>query len=109
MSVFNLEEYMSCIYRDIWGDVYNHIQDVLFFTRAELYPVDLSTRDMLTLQLSWFTVNKEWRHREFITPFDSTFPSQMARIISKINKIFMETAFLDFNCIGLCIGNFAYN
>ena len=100
---------MSHIYRDIWSAVYNHIQDVLFFTRAELYPVDLSTRSMLMLQLSWFTVNKEWHHREFITPFDSTFPSQMARIISKLNEIFAKTAFLDFDCIGLCIGNFVYN
>ena len=109
MSIFNLEEYMSRIYKDVWGDIYNHIQDVLFFTRAELYPVDLSTKDMLTLQLSWFTMNKEWHHREFINPFDSTFPSQMAQIISKINEIFTETAFLDFNCIGLYIGSFEYN
>ena len=109
MAIFNLEEYMSHIYRNIWDDVYNHIQDVLFFTRAELYPVDLSTKDTLKLQLNWITVNKEWCHREFITPFDSTFPSQMARIISRINEIFAETAFLDFECIGLCIGNFAYN
>ena len=109
MSVFNLEEYMSHIYRNIWSDIYSHIQDVLFFTRAELYPVDLSTKDMLTLQLNWLTVDKEWCHREFIIPFDSTFPSQMAQIISKINEILAETAFLDFNCIGLCIGSFAYN
>ena len=60
MSVFNLEEYMSHIYRNIWSDVYNHIQDVLFFTRAELYPIDLSTKDMLTLQLNWLTIDKEW-------------------------------------------------
>ena len=100
---------MSHIYRNIWSDIYNHIQDVLFFTRAELYPVDLSTRDMLTLQLNWLMVDKEWCHEEFIIPFDSTFPSQMARIISKINEIFVETAFLDFNCIGLCTGSFVYN
>ena len=109
MSVFNLEEYISLIYRNIWSDIYNHIQDVLFLMRAELYPVDLSTKDMLTLQLNWLTIDKEWRHWEFIIPFDSTFPSQMAQVISKINEIFVETAFLDFNCIGLCIGNFAYN
>ena len=42
--MFNLEEYMSLIYRNIWSNIYNHIQDVLFFTRAELYPVDLSTK-----------------------------------------------------------------
>ena len=57
MSVFNLEEYISLIYRNIWSDIYNHIQDVLFFTRAELYPVDLSTKDMLTLQLNWLTID----------------------------------------------------
>ena len=28
--------------------------------RAELYPVDLSTKDMLTLQLNWLTIDKEW-------------------------------------------------
>ena len=43
MSVFNLEEYISHVYRNIWNDIYNHIQDVLFFTRAEFYPVNLST------------------------------------------------------------------
>ena len=96
MSVFNLEEYISLIYRNIWRDIYNHMQDVLFFTRAELYPVDLSMRDMLTLQLNWFTVNNEWRHQKFIIPFDSTFPSQMAQVVLEINEIFAETAFLDF-------------
>ena len=109
MSVLNLEEYISHIYRNMWNDIYNHIQDVLFFTRAELYPVDLSTRDMLILQLNWFSVDREWQHREFIIPFDFTFPSQMVQVILEINEIFMETAFLDFNCIGLYIGSFVYN
>ena len=109
MLVFNLEEYISHVYRNIWNDIYNHIQDVLFFTRAEFYPVNLSTKDMLILQLNWFTNDKDWKHREFIIPFDFTFPSQMVRMISEINEIFAETAFLDFNCIGLSIGSFVYN
>ena len=109
MSIFNLEEHMSHVYIDVWSDIYNHIQDVLFFTRAELYPTNLSTKETLILQMSWFSVSQEWHHREFIIPFDSTYPSQMAHIISKINVIFAETAFLDFNCIGLSIGSFEYN
>ena len=107
--MFSLKEYMSYVYKSVWGDIYNHIQDVLFFMRAELYPANLSTKEMLILQMNWFSVNKEWRHREFITPFDSTFPSQMVWIISEINVIFTETAFLDFDCIGLSIGSFEYN
>ena len=109
MSVLNLEEYISHVYKNIWDDIYSHIQDVLFFTRAEFYPVDLSTSDMLILQINWFMVDREWRHREFIIPLDFTLPSRMVQVISAINEIFTETAFLDFNGIGLCIGSFVYN
>ena len=71
--MFSLEEHMSYLYKGVWGDIYNHIQDVLFFTRAELYPTNLSTKEMLILQMSWFSVDKKWHHSEFITPFMSLF------------------------------------
>ena len=56
--MFSLEEHMSDVYNCVWGDIYNHIPDVLFFMRAELYPTNLSTKEMLILKMNWFSVNK---------------------------------------------------
>ena len=60
MAVLTVEEYISHVYKNIWDEIYSHIQDVLFFTRAEFYPVNLSTNDTLVLQLISLTVVREW-------------------------------------------------
>ena len=55
-----MENYRKVLYHAYWIVLYRQLQDAIFFTRAEVYPVNMTNSSCLKLHLSWKNFNREW-------------------------------------------------
>ena len=84
--------------------MYRQLQEVIFFTRAEVYPVDLTNSSNLKLYLSWKNYNKEWHNMDFCVPFDEDFPRKINFMLTCINNILTQASYEDCTCLASIIG-----
>ena len=99
-----MDKYRIYLYRISWSEVYKQLQDAIFFTRAEVYPVDFSTPTCLRLHVSWYTSDNMHKTYEGCLPFDVNFPINFPKLIQCINDILCQASYGDCNCMGAILG-----
>ena len=71
-------EALQCqLYSKTWHVIFNQLQDTIFFTRPEVFPMNLSTNSELKLFLSWKTCHNTWEQDEFHMKFDKQFSAKL--------------------------------
>ena len=94
-----MEKYKRILCQASWTAFYRQLQDAIFFTRAEVYPVDMTDSSYLKLHLSWKNFNREWFEMEFYVPFDEDFPEEFKKVTSCINSILVQASYEDCTCL----------
>ena len=94
-----MENYRKILYRAAWIAMYRQLQDPIFFTRAEVYPVNFSNSFCLKLHLSWKNFDKEWYDMDFCAPFDEDFPRKLNRVLTCVNNILIQASYEDCACL----------
>ena len=79
--------------------LYGQLQDAIFLTRVEIYPVNMTNSSSLKLHLSWKDFNRKWFDTEFCIPFDEDFPEEFQRVTSRINGIIVQASYEDCTCL----------
>ena len=91
--------YRKVLYHASWIALYRQLQDAIFFTRAEVYPVNMTNSSCLKLHLSWKNLNREWFDMEFCVPFDEDFPEEFKKVFDCINNILIQASYEDCTCL----------
>ena len=85
--------------------VYKQLQDAIFFTRAEVFPIDFSTTTCLKLHVSWYAYDGVHKTYETSLPFDENFPNGFTGLIKCINDILCQASYGDCNCMAAILGS----
>ena len=103
-----MERYRKILYHAPCTAFYGQLQDAIFFTRAEVYPVNMTNSFSLKLHLSWKNFNREWFDTEFCVPFDEDFPKEFQRVTSCINSIIVQASYEDCTCLASIVDMYNY-
>ena len=99
-----MNSYQRYLYRTYWSIVYRQLQDAIFFTRPEVFPINFSTPNCLKLHISWHTCDGVHKTYEASLPFDENFPSGFTGVIECINEILCQASYGDCNCMAATLG-----
>ena len=104
-----MNSYLQYVYGTYWSIVYKQLQDAIFFTRAEVFPINFSTTTWLNLHISWNTCDGIHKTYETSLPFDENFPIGFTGLIQCINDILCQASYEDCNCMAAILGPLHYN